>query len=85
MNQHFRSGPRPSSDPEHLTFDGAQKLAARLREYWAERGKSPLITVAREEGVRMKSARAWDPAFVADKEHPGIYVIRSNIINGWPT
>lgn len=86
MNQHWRNQPRPQikNVPEHLTFAGAQKLAARLREYWAAKGKTPLVVVVKEESVRAWQARTWDKEMTQDKNNPGIYVVRSDMQNGWP-
>lgn len=62
--------------PDHYSMRGAQALADRLQALWRRRGYS--------------AAQFWiesaGPEFDvrAEQKHAGTYIVRSNLINGWP-
>ena len=57
---------------DHISEDGAQKLARRIREYWADRGLKVTTSVA----------PIWVGA--AGDGKGAVYGIRSNMVDGVP-
>lgn len=61
---------------DNLTQSGANILADKIRLYWLQQGKIPDVTVERD-GFKAR-----------DRDQPlgdnSIYVIRSDMLNGWP-
>lgn len=59
--------------PETMNHSGAHRLAARIRAYWEARGKFPAVHV---EQVLTRGSPAAGESFY--------YVVRSNMIGGFP-
>lgn len=60
--------------PETMTQGGAHYLRQKIQSYWKARGKNPVLTV---EEVHLAAAPSD-----ADRSY---YVVRSNMIGGYPT
>lgn len=67
--QQQETRPSPPQPRDTLSRAGATKLAARVRLYWLERGRTPMMRLRR---------RDYDGL-----AHP-IYEVRSNMRNGLP-
>lgn len=59
--------------PDTISESGANKYALKILSYWQRRGRSPQVRVIEDRHL-------WKGMTV---ERP-IYVIRSNMVGGWP-
>lgn len=59
--------------PDSFAREGAEELARRIRDYWQRRGRSVEVRVEANRSGFAPAMRATD-----------WYVVRSDMVNGWP-
>lgn len=70
MTEPLRVAPEAEDAADNLSQAGAHQLAARLDAYWRSQGHT--------------TARFWvEPARNHGSQH-AIFVVRSNLVGGWP-
>jgi hypothetical protein len=53
---------------DNFTYEGAQRLAGRITDYWYRQGRKVQVWVARETLAGI----------------PSVWVVRSDLVNGFP-